>query len=79
MVVKRRWSDLPEGTRRIIVVVGALDGALKIAALADLKRRPDSEIKGSKRTWAVALSLVNSAGVLPLVYFFYGRRARRSV
>ena len=74
-MAKKRWSELPASTRRIIVVVGALDSALKIAALADLTKRPASEVKGSKRTWAVALCVVNSAGVLPLVYFFHGRRA----
>jgi hypothetical protein len=36
--------------------------------LVDIRRRPASQIRGSKRIWA-ATALVNSAGIGPLVYF----------
>lgn len=74
---KKRWSDLDERTRRLIEVGAAFEGVLKIVALVDLKRRPAREINGSKRKWATAITLVNSLGVLPVVYFLYGRRTDR--
>jgi len=46
---------------------------LKAAVLIDLRRRPSSQVRGSKRMWTAAM-LVNSAGVLPLSYFAFGRR-----
>jgi len=70
----RRWQDLSEGQRRTVVVVGGLEAMLKIAALVDLRRRPADEVNGSKRLWALAVTLVNSAGVVPLLYFVKGRR-----
>ncbi|WP_377320529.1 DUF5652 family protein [Pimelobacter simplex] len=73
-MAKKRWRDLSPRTRRIILVASAVDGALKAVALADLKRRDADEVNGSKRTWATALTLLNSAGVLPVVYFVRGRR-----
>lgn len=71
---KRQWRDLSEGQRRLIVVLGTFEGVLKVAALLDLKRRPASQVRGSKRWWAAALVLVSSAGVVPLSYFAFGRR-----
>ncbi|MBU2694154.1 MULTISPECIES: DUF5652 family protein [Pimelobacter] len=73
-MAKKRWRDLSPRTRKIILVTGAVDGALKAVALADLKRRDADEINGSKRTWATALTLLNTAGVLPIVYLVRGRR-----
>ncbi len=70
----KRWNDLDPRTRKAILVVGAVDGALKAAALIDLKRRPADEVRGSRKAWAAALTFVNSAGVLPVVYFLRGRR-----
>ncbi|HEX6521374.1 MAG TPA: PLD nuclease N-terminal domain-containing protein [Streptosporangiaceae bacterium] len=69
-----KWSDLSAGTRRLIIGAGAVEGALKIAALIDLKRRPSSQIRGSKWIWAPIVALVNTAGGAPLAYFFFGRR-----
>lgn len=70
----RKWSDLSQRTRRLIIVVGAAETALKAAALIDIKRRPASQIRGSKWIWAPVVAVVNSAGLVPLVYFRYGRR-----
>lgn len=74
MAGKRRWSDLDERTRRFIVIGGAVEGLLKIAALTDLARRPASRVRGRKWVWAVVLVLVNSVGGAPLAYFVAGRR-----
>jgi len=67
------WSRLSERSRRLIVAAVAVETALKIAMLIDLKRRPAVQVKGSKRVWA-ASTIVNSAGIVPLSYFVFGRR-----
>ena len=73
----RRWSDLSEGTRRLIITAAVADGALRVAALIDIKRRPASRIRGRKGVWAAAVAFVSSAGVLPVSYFLFGRRRRQ--
>lgn len=75
---KKRWSDLGPRTRKAIVAGTVVDTALKAAALADLHGRRDAEIHGSRRKWQVALTFVNSAGVLPIVYFLRGRNRIRA-
>ena len=69
----KRWSDLSERNRRIITVVAIVEAALKAAMLMDLKRRPADQVKGSKRVWAFS-TIVNSAGIIPLAYFVFGRK-----
>jgi hypothetical protein len=56
------------------MLAGAVEGGLKIATLIDLALRPGSTIRGSKAGWAAALALVNSGGILPIVYLLRGRR-----
>ena len=68
---KQRWQDLSEGQRRAVVAAGAVQVALQLAALIDLRRRPASEVRGSKPAW-VAASFVNTIG--PLAYFAFGRK-----
>ena len=74
MDAKSRWSELDERTRRLIVAGAVVDGALKIAALADLARRPARQVRGKKWVWAIVLVLANSVGAVPLGYFRFGRR-----
>jgi hypothetical protein len=45
--------------------------SLSVATLLDLRRRPSSQIRGSKRLWTAA-AFVNFLG--PLAYFSLGRR-----
>lgn len=73
MVTRRRWSELGNRSRRLIIAGAAFEGVLKIAALADIKHRPANQIRGSKSGWATAVALVNSAGAVPLAYFLFGR------
>ena len=68
---KQRWSDLSPRQRSGIKGAGIVQIALLVAALADLRRRPSSEIRGSKPLWT-ALSFVNFVG--PFAYFAFGRR-----
>ena len=74
MVARRQWSDLSERTRRLLTITAVAEGILKLAALIDLKRRPASQVRGPKWLWATVLTVVSSAGVVPLSYFVFGRR-----
>jgi hypothetical protein len=71
---RRQWSDLSEGTRRLLITAGVVDGTLRLAALIDIKRRPATQIRGRKWVWAALVAVVNSAGVVPTSYFVFGRR-----
>jgi hypothetical protein len=73
----KQWSDLSERTRRLIIAAAVADGTLKIAALIDIKRRPASQIRGPKWVWATVVTIVNSAGILPISYFVFGRQRPR--
>ena len=68
------WDQLSDRTRRLLLLAGAVEGSLKLVALADLARRPPSEVRGSKPGWAAAITLVNAAGIVPIVYLLRGRR-----
>jgi hypothetical protein len=74
VMARRRWGDLDERTRRLIVAGGAVEGVLKAVALADLRRRPASEVRGRKLVWGLAIGLAGSAGTVPLAYLLFGRR-----
>jgi hypothetical protein len=69
-----KWDELSPRKRRLVIVGSALEGALKIAALVDLARRPAADVRGSKLGWAAAITLINSLGAVPIAYFTYGRR-----
>jgi hypothetical protein len=74
MAAKRKWSDLSDRSRKLIITVAVAEGILKVAALIDIKRRPASQIRGPKWLWAPVVAVVNSAGVVPISYFVFGRR-----
>jgi hypothetical protein len=74
MVARKQWSDLSERNRRLLIAAAAAEGILKVAALIDLKRRPAAQIRGPKWLWATAVTVISSAGVLPISYFVFGRR-----
>jgi hypothetical protein len=57
-----------------MLAAGAFEGMLKVAALVDLARRRSTEVRGSKTRWALAVTLINSAGAVPIAYFVWGRR-----
>jgi len=74
VALRRRWSDLSQGTRKLLVIGAVVEGILKIAALIDMKRRPASQIRGPKWMWATSVAVIGSAGILPITYFMLGRR-----
>ncbi|MDO5503861.1 MAG: hypothetical protein Q4G67_11870 [Actinomycetia bacterium] len=67
-----KWQDLSPRTRTAVIVLGAGEVVLKVAALIDLARRPDSEVRGSKAAWASAIVAVNAVGAVPIAYFLRG-------
>ena len=73
-MAKPQWSDLSKPTQRLIIVAAAVETSLKVAALVNIKRRPASQIRGSKWIWVPAVTIINSAGLAPLAYFVFGRR-----
>ena len=74
MAASKQWSDLSESNRRLLLAAAAVDVSLRIAALIDIKRRPADQIRGKKWAWATAVAVVNSAGILPISYFIFGRQ-----
>jgi hypothetical protein len=77
-MARRQGSDLSQRTRRLLTITAVAEGMLKLAALIDLKRRPASQVRGPKWMWATVLTVVSSAGVVPISYFVFGRRPPRS-
>jgi hypothetical protein len=78
MAASRQWSDLSQRTRRLLTITAVAEGVLKLAALIDLKRRPASQVRGPKWLWVTMVTVVISAGVVPISYFVFGRRSPRS-
>lgn len=73
-MAKKRWSELDPRLQQAIMLGTAFEAGLKIAALIDLAQRPSQDVHGSKARWAAVITLVNSAGLVPIVYFLRGRR-----
>lgn len=71
----KKFEDLPPLVRGALVLGGVADAALRVYAMIDVVKRPKAEIRGSKAVWLPALGVVNSFGVLPLVYLRFGRRS----
>jgi hypothetical protein len=71
--VAKRWSDLSSRQRGLVIGGAAVETALKVAMLVDLRRRDASQVRGPKWLWA-STALFNSAGIAPLSYFIVGRR-----
>jgi hypothetical protein len=67
------WPELTPRQRQAILVRAALQVGLLADALNDLRRRPASQIRGSKPLW-LAISFANYLGVGPITYFLLGRR-----
>lgn len=53
-MAKKRWSDLSDRQRAVLVIGSAVEVVLTTAALVDLARRSSEEVKGSKALWALA-------------------------
>jgi hypothetical protein len=67
----KNWAELTTTQKIGTVVSGIIQIALLIAALWDLRSRPQEEIRGSKKLWT-ALVFINWIG--PIAYFVVGRK-----
>ena len=67
----KKIKDLTAQQKKLVGVSATVEFALAGLALADIWRRPESEIRGSRVLWSAACA-VNFFG--PLSYFFFGRR-----
>lgn len=73
-MANKRWGELDPRIRQAIVVGGAFEAGLKVAVLIDLAQRPSQDIRGSKSRWVAAVALINSGGLVPILYLVRGRR-----
>lgn len=71
MTEQVRWKDLSPQTKMRFMVMGAIQIALLVTALWDIRRRPATEIRGRKGLW-MAISFINFVG--PIAYFIFGRK-----
>ena len=60
-VSRKRWGQLSSRQRNATVIGAVVQIGLPAAALADLRRRSEREVRGDKRLWAAA-SFVNFVG-----------------
>ncbi len=67
----KRWAELSDRQRALLLGAAAAELSLKIAALIDIKRRPAERIRGPKALWRAAM-VINLLG--PLSYFVIGRK-----
>lgn len=71
MAERKSWQELTRPQRTGIGVLGLIQVGLLLAALRDLRQRPDDAINGSRRLWKAAV-FINYIG--PIAYFWKGRR-----
>jgi Phospholipase_D-nuclease N-terminal len=71
---RKRWSELSGRQQAAIAAAAVVQVLLSAATLLDLRRRPSTQVRGSKTLW-VAAAFVNFVG--PIAYFRFGRRAER--
>jgi len=69
---RRRWKDLPSGTRRGLGLLASVQFALFASALVDLVRRPASQVRGGRKWAWLPVLFVNVVG--PIAYLLLGRR-----
>jgi Phospholipase_D-nuclease N-terminal len=71
---RKRWRELNHRQQAIIVAAVVVQELLSAATLLDLRRRPGTQVRGSKKLW-VAAAFVNLVG--PIAYFTFGRRGEQ--
>lgn len=73
-MTRSSWRDLDPRLRQVVLAAAGVEAGLKIAALIDLAQRSPAEVVGTRARWAVAILVLNTAGLLPIAYFLRGRR-----
>lgn len=64
--------DLLQRMIPLLIPLLIIQLGLMIAAVIDLARRPEEQVKGSKILWVLVIVLVNFIG--PIIYFVVGRK-----
>jgi Phospholipase_D-nuclease N-terminal len=72
VATNKRWSDFSGGQRAAILVGSAIEVVLTTVALADLARRPPTQVRGPKPLWVLGC-VVQPVG--PIAYLVFGRRS----
>lgn len=70
-MTRRRWQDLSDRQRFVVLTLGSIQLSLAATAWTDLATRPAESVNGSKRWWALIIA-INWVG--PISYFRWGRR-----
>ncbi|MGW8250359.1 MAG: PLD nuclease N-terminal domain-containing protein [Anaerolineales bacterium] len=71
---RKKWEDLNTPQKASVILLGILQISLLVAALLDIRKRPEQEITGgNKRIWTMIV-FVNYIG--PIAYFLFGRRGK---
>jgi hypothetical protein len=70
-MTRKRWADLTDRQRAVVLTLGSIQLSLAATAWADLATRPAAEVNGRKAVWA-AIIAVNIVG--PIAWFRWGRR-----
>ena len=71
MATKKRWDDLTDTQKTVLLTLISVQVSLAATAWADLASRPAAKVQGSKGKWA-AIIAINFIG--PILYFTRGRR-----
>lgn len=71
MATKKRWNDLTDTQKTVLITLISVQVSLAATAWADLASRPAAKVQGSKGKWA-AIIAINFIG--PILYFTRGRR-----
>ena len=71
MATKKRWNDLTDTQKTVLLTLISVQVSLAATAWADLASRPAAKVQGSKGKWA-AIIAINFIG--PTLYFTRGRR-----
>jgi hypothetical protein len=71
VATKKRWNDLTDTQKTVLLTLISVQVSLAATAWADLASRPAAKVQGSKGKWA-AIIAINFIG--PILYFTRGRR-----
>lgn len=73
MKKRKNWKELPPLQKAGALFMFSLQISLLAAALADIRKRPAEQIRGSKWLWT-GVAFVNFVG--PISYFVFGRKPK---
>ena len=66
--IVKKFRALSVPARAAVVGLASVDGAARLAAIRDVIKRDGDQVRGPKLVWIILLAVVNSGGIVPLVY-----------